>query len=99
MNLNAFAERFVRSIKSECLNRMIFIGQASLQHAISNFMAHYHRERNHQGLGNELIEGAFAVNKVGRIRSGSRRRRIPNSATSRPASARSTSTSSATVST
>jgi transposase InsO family protein len=54
-NLNAFAERFVRSIKSECLNRMIFFGQSSLQHAISHFMAHYHVERNHQGLGNRLV--------------------------------------------
>ena len=39
-NLNAFAERFVRSIKSECLNRMILFGQASLQHATGHFMAH-----------------------------------------------------------
>src|SRR5438477_109980 len=44
-NLNAFAERFVRSIKSECLNRMIFFGQAALQHAIAHYMAHYHTER------------------------------------------------------
>jgi putative transposase len=55
-NLNAFAERFVRSIKSECLNRMIFFGQDSLQHAITHFMAHYHTERNHQGLGNRLLQ-------------------------------------------
>jgi putative transposase len=54
-NLNAFAERFVRSIRSECLNRMIFFGQASLQHAIGHFMAHYHSERNHQGLENRLL--------------------------------------------
>ena len=54
-NLNAFAERFVRSIKSECLNRMIFFGQDALQHAISQFMAHYHAERNHQGLENRLL--------------------------------------------
>jgi len=54
-NLNAFAERFVRSIKSECLSRMIFFGQHSLQHAISQFMAHYHAERNHQGLENQLL--------------------------------------------
>lgn len=54
-NLNAFAERFVRSIKSECLDRMIFFGQSSLQHAISHFMAHYHCERNHQGLSNRLL--------------------------------------------
>jgi putative transposase len=55
-NLNAFAERFVRSIKGECLSRMIFFGQASLQHAIRHFMAHYHAERNHQGLANRLLQ-------------------------------------------
>jgi putative transposase len=54
-NLNAYAERFVRSIKDECLNRMIFIGEASLRRAVREFMAHYHAERNHQGLGNRLI--------------------------------------------
>jgi putative transposase len=56
-NLNAYAERFVRSIKGECLNRMIFIGEASLRRAVREFMAHYHAERNHQGLGNRLIRG------------------------------------------
>ena len=56
-NLNAYAERFVRSIKDECLNRMIFIGEASLRRAVREFMAHYHAERNHQGLGNRLIRG------------------------------------------
>jgi transposase InsO family protein len=55
-NLNAFAERFVRSIKAECLNRMIFFGQASLRHAVEHFIAHYHTERNHQGLGNRLLQ-------------------------------------------
>src|ERR1700674_5032108 len=55
-NLNAFAERFVRSIKEECLGRMIFLGQASLRHAVKHFMAHYHAERNHQGLGNQLLQ-------------------------------------------
>jgi transposase InsO family protein len=55
-NLNAFAERFVRSIKEECLSRMIFFGQASLQHAIRQFMAHYHIERNHQGIENRLLQ-------------------------------------------
>jgi transposase InsO family protein len=54
-NLNAFAERFVLSIKSECLNRMIPLGEAHLRHAISEYMLHYHRERNHQGLDNALI--------------------------------------------
>jgi transposase InsO family protein len=60
-NLNAFAERFVRSIKSECLNRMIFFGQHSLQHAIGQFMAHYHSERNHQGLANQLLRPAPVI--------------------------------------
>ena len=54
-NLNAYAERFVRSIKDECLNRMIFIGQASLRRAVAEYMEHSHRERNHQGIDNRLI--------------------------------------------
>jgi putative transposase len=53
-NLNAFAERFVRSIKEECLNRKIFFGQASIQHAVRQFIAHYHSERNHQGPDNRI---------------------------------------------
>jgi transposase InsO family protein len=57
-NLNAFAERFVLSIKEECLRRMIFFGQASLRHAIRQYVAHYHRERNHQGLDNRLLRPA-----------------------------------------
>ena len=54
-NLNAYAERFVRSIKEECLGKMIFVGQASLRRAITEYMTHYHDERNHQGLENRLI--------------------------------------------
>jgi putative transposase len=60
-NLNAFAERFVRSIKEECLSRMIFFGQASLRHAITQFMSHYHEGRNHQGLENRLLRPFRAV--------------------------------------
>ncbi len=56
-NLNAYAERFVRSIKSECLDRMIFFGGKHLRYAISEYVQHYHMERNHQGIGNRLIEG------------------------------------------
>lgn len=55
-NLNAFAERFVLSIKSECLERIVPLGEAHLRRAISEYVEHYHRERNHQGLANELIE-------------------------------------------
>jgi putative transposase len=54
--LNAFAERFVRSIKEECLNRMIFVGQASLRYAITQYITYYHGERNHQGLENRLLK-------------------------------------------
>jgi len=54
-NLNAFAERFVRSIKEECLERMIFFGEDFLRTAVREYLTHYHAERNHQGLNNELI--------------------------------------------
>jgi transposase InsO family protein len=55
-NLNAHAERFVRSVKSECLAQIIPIGERHLRHAVSEYMEHYHVERNHQGIGNELID-------------------------------------------
>jgi transposase InsO family protein len=54
-NLNAFAERFVESAKSECLDRMVLLGEAHLRAAVRAFMRHYHEERPHQGLGNEFI--------------------------------------------
>ena len=54
-NLNAFAERFVLSIKSECLERMVFVGERHLRRAIDEYVEHYHIERPHQGLANELI--------------------------------------------
>ena len=67
-NLNAYAERFVRSIKESCLERMILFGEGSLRKAIHQFVAHYHGERNHQGLGNRLIsagpESAVAIGPV-----------------------------------
>jgi putative transposase len=53
---NAHAERFVRSIKESCLERLILFGESSLRTAIQNFVAHYHQERNHQGLSNRLIQ-------------------------------------------
>ena len=55
-NLNAYAERFVRSIKSECLNRMIFFSGKHLRYVVNEYVEHYHAERNHQGIGNRLIE-------------------------------------------
>ncbi len=54
-NLNAHAERFVRTIKENCLDQMIFFGEESLRRAIHEFIAHYHLERNHQGLENRLV--------------------------------------------
>ena len=54
-NCNAFAERFVRSIKEECLDRIILFGEASLRRALIEFVEHYHSERNHQGVGNQLL--------------------------------------------
>jgi putative transposase len=53
-NLNAFAERFVRSIKAECTERMIFFGEPMLRHAVEQYIAHYHKERPHQGIGNVI---------------------------------------------
>jgi putative transposase len=55
-NCNAYAERFVRSIKEECLNRVVLLGEHHLRRTVVEFVSHYHAERNHQGLDNELIE-------------------------------------------
>ncbi len=54
-DLNAYAERFVLSIKSECLNRVIPLGEDHLRDLVGEYIRHYHLERNHQGLDNELI--------------------------------------------
>jgi len=54
-NLNAYAERFVRTIKESCLERLILFGESSVRRAAAEFTVHYHRERNHQGLNNKLI--------------------------------------------
>jgi putative transposase len=69
-NLNAHLERFIRSIKEECLERMIFFGEQSLRTAVSAYMQHYHSEGNHQGLGNKLIQPSDEVGQIaGRIKS------------------------------
>jgi putative transposase len=60
-NANAYAERFVRSIRQECLDRLILFGERRLLRALDEFVAHYHGERNHQGLGNALITRTAAV--------------------------------------
>jgi transposase InsO family protein len=59
-NLNAYAERFVLSIKSECLNKLVLIGERHLRWAIREFVEHYHLERNHQGLDHRLLTPLLA---------------------------------------
>lgn len=54
-NWNSHLERFFRSIKEECLSRMIFFSESSLRHAIREYLVHYHGERNHQGLANRIL--------------------------------------------
>ncbi|MEK7954222.1 integrase core domain-containing protein [Luteolibacter soli] len=66
-NLNAFAERFVRTIKAECLDHLILVGERSLRRAVEEFCSHYHDERNHQGLENKLIEASFVPGGAGEL--------------------------------
>jgi putative transposase len=54
-NLNAYAERWVRSVKEECLAKLILLGEGSLRRALRHYQAHYHEERNHQGKDNVLL--------------------------------------------
>ena len=55
-NLNSYAERYVLSIKSECLNRFVIFGEKMLRKIIEEFSLYYHTERNHQGIGNQMID-------------------------------------------
>jgi transposase InsO family protein len=66
-NANAYAERFVRSVRDECLDRVIPFGERHLRRTLAEFIAHYHRERNHQGLENALIEDERSRRESGRI--------------------------------
>jgi transposase InsO family protein len=66
-NANAYAERFLRSIKEECLDRVIPFGERHLRRTMAEYLEHYHRERNQQGIENELIGGA-PRDRIGRIR-------------------------------
>ena len=72
-NCNAYAERFVRSVKEECLDRIVPLGERHLRRTLQEFATHYHRERNHQGLANELIERPPAQRVTGAVR---RRQRV-----------------------
>jgi len=67
-NLNSQIEHFIRTIKDECLRRMILFGESMIRRAIDEFLAHYHGERNHQGLSNQLIEPKEDVGtRTGRV--------------------------------
>jgi putative transposase len=72
-NCNAHAERFVRSIQEECLDRLIPLGERHFRRTLAEFVVHYHCERNHQGLGNERIDGVEDQHTCGRVR---RRQRL-----------------------
>src|SRR5205085_10267979 len=67
-NANAYAERFVRSIKEECLNRLIPIGEGHFRRAVAEYVEHYHAERNHQGIDNRLVSGPPVIPVTGRVR-------------------------------
>jgi putative transposase len=67
-NLNAFAERFVGSVKSECLDRIVPLGEKHLRAAVRAFTDHYHEERPHQGLDNELIVPKATSLRRGHVR-------------------------------
>jgi putative transposase len=66
-NLNAYAERFVLSIKSECLDRIVPLSGAHLRRVVGEYAKHYQHERNHQGIENELIDRREPANTNGRI--------------------------------
>jgi len=68
-NLNAYAERWVKSVKDECLSKLILFGVQSLRRALCEYLIHFHTERNHQGKGNVLLFPF--VNKVGNRPEGS----------------------------
>jgi hypothetical protein len=67
-NCNAHAERFVRSVKEECLNRVIPLGEGHLRRTLAEFVSHDPRGRNHQSLGNELIDRFQRLRFVGPVR-------------------------------
>jgi putative transposase len=66
---NSYAERWIRSIKEECLSKLILFGEGSLRCAVTEFIEHFHAERNHQGKGNVLL---FPAAKIGQHRPQSR---------------------------
>ena len=72
-NLNAFAERFVRSIREDCLAHIVLLGEGHLRSVVAEYIEHYHPARNHHGLANERIESYVPANTDGAVR---RRQRL-----------------------
>ena len=67
-HLNAHLEQYMRSLKGECLDRMIFFGENSVRRAVREYLEHYHGERNHQGLDNRLIAADEEVGRtIGKV--------------------------------
>ena len=67
-NLNAYVERFIQSIQVECLDHFLVFGEQHFDYLVSEYVTHYHEERPHQGLGNQLLSGQPPPNDDGEIR-------------------------------
>ena len=61
-NANSHCERFIKSLQDECLDRLWFVGESALRLVLNEYVDHYHRERNHQGIGHVIIEPGSEVN-------------------------------------
>ena len=77
-NANAYAERFVRSIKEECLDRLIPIGERHFRRTVTEYVEHYPAERNHEALDNRLISGPPVIQMTRRVRRRPRLGGLPN---------------------
>src|SRR5881227_1260224 len=66
-NLNAYSERWVRSVKEECLSKVILFGERSLRRALGEYVEHFHAERNHQGKGNVLLFPDAGIRRAGPV--------------------------------
>ena len=67
-NLNAHAERWVRSVKDECLSKLILFGEPALRTALRAYVEHFHGERNHQGKENLLLFPSEKIGQIGQVR-------------------------------
>jgi hypothetical protein len=71
-NCNPHAERFVKTVRTECLEHFVIFGERHLRHLIKEFVAHYNAERYHQGIGGRLIHPRPSASNVGPIQCHSR---------------------------